>query len=107
MGLLKYSLAAIIISSSCGPVIAADDDFCTSLAKCEDGFLVCRVNKSKDNLSLTQQAVTRLQKLNLQAAVMSISSTPSCLAELSQPAALAKSEPASITVSSIDAQTQF
>ncbi len=79
MSLLRWSVAALIIYSSSNlqafPAPVSTEGPTDSIIVGEDGILIGKAEKKDEWSVLTKAALDKLNKLNLQAAVMSISQT--------------------------------
>lgn len=93
MSLLRWSVAALIIYSSSSlqafPAPVPTEEPTESIVIGEDGILVGKAEKKDAQAVLTKVALDKLNKLNVQAAVMSISHN--------QPVAMDNAKPVTIS----------
>lgn len=77
MSLLRWSVAALIVYSSSNlqafPAPSGGEQPTESIIIGEDGILIGKADKHDKATTLTKVALDKLNKLNLQAAVMSVS----------------------------------
>lgn len=77
MSFLRWSVAALIVFSSSNlqafPAPVAGEEQTESIIVGEDGILIGKAEKHNAQTTLTKVALDRLNKLNVQAAVMSLS----------------------------------
>jgi|GEM_PF-4367135 len=77
MSFLRWSVAALIVFSSINlkalPAPVAADDITDSIVVGEDGILVGKADKHDKHTAITKMALDKLNKLNVQTAVMSLS----------------------------------
>lgn len=77
MSFLKWSVATLIVFSSFNlqafPAPNAADDATDSIVVGEDGILVGKADKQDKQTVITKMALDKLNKLNVQTAVMSLS----------------------------------